>query len=85
MSRPFNMPDEFVEGFQKAGESLWRSLGWMPAQNGHDGAKPASALDASARLAQLQAEHLTRLYQLTEHVLKSAAGAQSEGAIEPPH
>ena len=38
MDRPFNMPDEFVEGFMKAGASLWRSLGWTP--NGdRDGAE----------------------------------------------
>ena len=29
INRPFNMPDEFVDGFMKAGASLWRSLGWI--------------------------------------------------------
>ncbi len=40
MNRPFNMPDEFVEGFMKAGASLWRSLGWTPNAD-RDGTGPA--------------------------------------------
>lgn len=82
MNRPFNVPDEFVEGFLKAGESLWRSLGWAPNSD-RDGANLGSALNLSGRLAELQAEHMKRLYQLTEHVIKSAAGVQGEGGIEP--
>ena len=38
MNRPFNMPDEFVDGFMKAAASLWRSLGWAPSADG-DGTK----------------------------------------------
>ncbi len=26
MKRPFNMPDEFVQGFVKAGQDLWEAL-----------------------------------------------------------
>src|SRR5438045_2189051 len=82
MNRPFNMPDEFVEAFTKANASLSRSLGWTPNAD-RDGACVSSALGASERLAELQAEHLTRLYQLTESVIKSAAGVQTEAAVEP--
>ncbi|MEH2535372.1 hypothetical protein V1277_005328 [Bradyrhizobium sp. AZCC 1588] len=83
MNRPFNMPDEFVDGFMKAGASLWRSLGWIPGADG-DGTKLTSALGSPGRIAELQAEHLMRMYQLTEHVIKSAAGVQAEAALEPP-
>ena len=83
MNRPFNMPDEFVEGFMKAGASLWRSLGWTPNADRND-ASVSSALSSSGRLAELQADHLMRLYQLTEGVFKSAAGMQTEAALEPP-
>jgi polyhydroxyalkanoate synthase len=82
MNRPFNMPDEFVEGFMKAGASLWRSLGWAPAADG-DGTALGSSPGSSARIAELHADHLMRLYQLTENVFKSAAGMQTEAALEP--
>ena len=82
MNRPFNMPDEFVDGFMKAAASLWRSLGWAPSADG-DGTKFNSALRSSERIAELQADHLTRMYQLTEHVIKSAEGVQTESALQP--
>jgi polyhydroxyalkanoate synthase len=82
MNRPFNMPDEFVDGFTKAAASLWRSLGLAPGADG-DGTKFGSAGSSSGRLAELQADHLMRMYQLTEHVIKSAAGVQTEAALEP--
>ncbi|PJG56360.1 class I poly(R)-hydroxyalkanoic acid synthase [Bradyrhizobium forestalis] len=81
MNRPFNMPDEFVDGLMKAGGSLWRSLGG--AANGErDGAVLGSPLDSSARIAQLQADYLKGLYQLSEHIIKSSAGGQGEAAVE---
>jgi polyhydroxyalkanoate synthase subunit PhaC len=82
MNRPFNMPDEFVDGFMKAGASLWRSLGWAPDAD-RDGTRFSAALSSPGRIAELQADHLMRLYQLTEHVIKSAAGLQTEAALEP--
>src|SRR6267154_5301258 len=83
MNRPFNMPDEFVDGFVKAGASLWRSLGWT-ADADREGTGAGAALGSPGRIAELQADHLMRLYQLTEHAIKSAAGLQAEAAVEPP-
>src|ERR1044072_2924118 len=71
MNRPFNMPDEFVEAFVKAGASLWGSLGSAAPGGGGE------------RFAELQADYLKRWFQLTQAALTSAAGAQSEAAIEP--
>lgn len=82
MDRPFNMPDEFVDGFAKAGASLWRSLGW-PINGEGDGAMPNSLPAPSGRIAELQADYLKGLYQLTEHFMTSAAGGQGNGGIEP--
>jgi len=82
MNRPFNMPDEFVEAFTKASASLWRSLGLTPNAD-REAASVGTALSSSGRFAELQADHLMRLYQLTESVIKSAAGVQSEAAVEP--
>lgn len=81
MSRPFNMPDEFVDALVKAGASLWRSLGAASAFSG--GADESSAMDSTARLAELQVDHLRRFYALAEHVLTAGAGVESEGAVEP--
>ncbi|MFB9268121.1 class I poly(R)-hydroxyalkanoic acid synthase [Bradyrhizobium erythrophlei] len=81
MKRPFNMPDEFIDGFMKAGVSLWRSLGRMTiADDG--GTKWGSALNSSERIAQLQAEHLMRLY---DHATKFVTGVQAESTPEPTH
>jgi polyhydroxyalkanoate synthase len=83
MTRPFNMPDEFVDSFAKAGASLWRSLGW--ATNGErDGTTVSSPLASSGRIAELQADYLKGLYRLTEHFITSAAGGQGNGSVEPP-
>ena len=46
MNRPFNMPDEFVEAFVKAGASLWGALGLAPG-------------GAGARIAAVSYTHLT--------------------------
>ena len=70
MNRPFNMPDEFVEAFVKAGASLWGALGLAPG-------------GAGARIAELQAEYLKRSVELTEALFASAAGGRGDAAIEP--
>ena len=44
----------------------------------------SSALGPSGRIAELQADYLKGLYQLTEHIIKSAAGGRSEGGVETP-
>ena len=42
-----------------------------------------ATLNSSERIAELQADHLLRLYQLTEQAFKSAAGVQGEDSVEP--
>jgi len=81
MNRPFNMPDEFVDACVKAGASLWRSIACAPPADG--GAETRLVMDSPSRIAELQADHLRRLYALTEHALKTSAGIESEAAIEP--
>lgn len=82
MDRPFNIPDEFVDGFAKAGASLWRSLSW-PINGESDGAMRNSPLAPSGRIAELQADYLKGLYRLTEHFMTSAAGGQGNGVSNP--
>jgi poly[(R)-3-hydroxyalkanoate] polymerase subunit PhaC len=81
MNRPFNMPDEFVDGFMKAGASLWRTLGGT-VNGERDGAAVSSARGSSERIAELQADYLKGLYQLSEHIIESAGGGRSEAAVE---
>jgi polyhydroxyalkanoate synthase len=78
MNRPFNIPDEFVDAFMKAGASVWQS----PKED-RDGAKFNAALGSSGRIAELQTEYLMRAYQLADHVIKSSIGLQTEATIEP--
>src|SRR5262249_34362949 len=72
MNRPFNMPDEFVDGLMKAGVSLWQTLGGM-ANGERDDATPSSPLGSSGRIAELQADYLKGLYQLSERIIQGAA------------
>ena len=80
MDRPFNMPDEFVDAFVKAGASLWRSLA-TPVDGG--GTDTGAVMDFSSRIVELQADHLRRFYALAEHTVKASAGIESEAAVEP--
>ncbi|TGN89952.1 class I poly(R)-hydroxyalkanoic acid synthase [Bradyrhizobium yuanmingense] len=82
MDRPFNMPDEFVDAFAKAGASLWRSLGW-PTNDERNGAMINPSLASSGRIAELQVEYLKGLYQLSEHLVASAMDGKGNGGIEP--
>ncbi|GLR83407.1 PHA/PHB synthase family protein [Bradyrhizobium iriomotense] len=81
MNRPFNMPDEFVDAFVKAGASLWRSL--ASASTAVDRTEAGSVMESTGRLVELQADYLRHLYALTEHALKTSAGTQAEAAVEP--
>jgi len=83
MNRPFNMPDEFVDGFMKAGASFWRSLGGA-AVGERDGTAVNSPLGSSERIAELQADYLKGLYRLSEHIIKSAGAGQGEESVETP-
>ncbi|MGY8630944.1 class I poly(R)-hydroxyalkanoic acid synthase [Bradyrhizobium sp. 14AA] len=81
MDRPFNMPDEFVDAFVKAGASLWRS--WASASVATGDAETRSIMESPSRIAELQAEYLRRLYVLAEDAFKSSAGIESVTAVEP--
>lgn len=82
MDRPFNVPDEFVQGFMKAGASLWRSLAWTAIADG-DGAKPDQKSRALARFAELQTDHSRYLFQLADHATQLAAGLRTEAVLNP--
>jgi len=82
MNRPFNVPDEFVDGFMKAAASMWRSLGWAP-NTAWDSATSSSVPASSALIAKVQTDYLMRLCLLAEHAIKSSAGMQTEAIVEP--
>ena len=78
MAGPFNMPDEYVQGFFKAGQSLVQSLAGV-----HSDAPAGAVAPAGTALAQLQAVYWQRQMALWAGMLSSAAGTAQEPAVAP--
>ncbi|MCB1713729.1 MAG: class I poly(R)-hydroxyalkanoic acid synthase [Candidatus Competibacteraceae bacterium] len=87
MALPFNVPNEFVEGFFKAGQSLWQAM--LPGM-----AEPSAnwftqaftnALDSNqtAQLTDLQRGYFQQQMTLWSHMMAHAAGESVESVIEP--
>ena len=65
MSSPFNMPDEYVQGFFKAGQSLLQALTPIAGSTGSTGSAEASASPARvAPLAELQLNYFQQQFRL---------------------
>ena len=80
MASPFNMPDEFVQGFFKSGQSLLKAFG-----GGHGGS-PSGAWHAPALpLAPLQMQAQTRYWEqqmtLWSGILTGASGPGREPVV----
>jgi polyhydroxyalkanoate synthase subunit PhaC len=76
MNSPFNMPDEYVQGFFKAGQSLLQAL--TPLQS------PPNEIAAPARgapLAELQVNYLQQQLALWARMM--AGGASAEPQVAP--
>ena len=81
MKRPFNMPDEFVQGFVKAGQDLWEAL--AASRPEHDAplrpseeqtnANPALARSLAA-LADLQTTYCLQQFALWTNIAAIASG-----------
>ena len=71
MSSPFNMPDEYVQGFFKAGQSLMQAL-MTPASGPNEIVAPAR----SAPLAELQLSYLQQQFALWTQMMAGGAAAQ---------
>ena len=70
MSAPFNLPDEYVQGFFKAGMSLLQNMTPQPGPAGE--VAPATG---AAPLAELQLGYLRQQMELWGHMMTAAGGA----------
>src|SRR5579859_7624165 len=78
MAAPFNMPDEFVQGFFKSGQSL------LHAFTGMSGDAPASAGSTPVlALAQAQAHYWQQQMALYMGMVASATGKTPEPTVRP--
>jgi polyhydroxyalkanoate synthase len=78
MTSPFNVPDEFVQGFFKAGQSLLQAFAGV----GPVSASPAADTSNSS-LLQVQARYWQQQTALWMGILSSAAGRGQEPVIAP--
>jgi polyhydroxyalkanoate synthase len=81
MSSPFNMPDEYVRGFFKSGQTLLQAYTGAAS---HTGELPVSPMQQSClALAQAQAHYWQQQMALYMGMVASAAGTKAEPAIAP--
>jgi polyhydroxyalkanoate synthase len=77
MNSPFNMPDEYVQGFFKAGQSLLQAMTPLAGSTG----APASPSPAGP-LAQLQLNYLQQQLALWARMMSSPGGSEPVVASE---
>ena len=80
MAAPFNVPDEFVQGFFKAGQSLVQSFAGMR----HD-APAGAGSSAGPALAQVQARYWQQQMALWAGMVASASSKGQEPVVAPEH
>jgi len=76
MNSPFNMPDEYVQGFFKAGQSLLQAL-----TPGAGSADAAASPARGAPLAELQLNYFQQQFALWARMMSGPGG--SEGVVAP--
>jgi polyhydroxyalkanoate synthase subunit PhaC len=81
MASPFNMPDEFVQGFFKSGQTLLQAYTGAAA-NTADASVPAAKTPALA-LAQAQAHYWQQQMALYMGMIANARGQKPEPAVQP--
>ena len=81
MSSPFNVPDEYVRGFFKSGQTLLQAYTGAAS---HAGELPVSPMQQSClALAQAQAHYWQQQMALYMGMVASASGAKAEPAVAP--
>ena len=81
MAAPFNMPDEFVRGFFKSGQTLLQAY---TGAAGTTGEAPSSPVKLPAlALAQAQAHYWQQQMALYMGMMASATGKAAEPAVQP--
>jgi polyhydroxyalkanoate synthase len=81
MASPFNMPDEFVQGFFKAGQTLLQAY---TGAAGHAGDAPSVPANQPAlALAQAQAHYWQQQMALYTGMMARATGMSTEPTVQP--
>ena len=75
MATPFSLPDEFVQGFFKSGQSLWQSMLQNPMASPPEG--------TGTPLMTLQLGYLQQQFELWTHMMASMSGQTSEPVVTP--
>ena len=88
MATPFNVPDEFVQGFIKSGQSLWQAMAPNPAaqlaQFGTLAAPGAAAAPTTPwPLAELQLSYFQQQLALWTRMMAGAVGGSAEPVVTP--
>ena len=84
MAAPFNMPDEFVRGFFKSGQTLLQAYTGAAGNTGEAPAAPLSSAKLPAlALAQAQAHYWQQQMALYMGMVASATGQKPTPAVEP--
>ena len=88
MASPFNVPDEYVQGFIKSGQSLWQAMTPGPVKEiAPSGPAPASVeatVGADAgQLAELQLNYFQQQLALWTRMMVNATGPPVEPVVEP--
>src|SRR4051812_48712858 len=79
MSSPFNMPDEYVQGFFKAGQNLMRAL--TPASATIGTGSESVSLAGAAPLVELQLNYFQQQLALWARMMAAPVG--SEPVVAP--
>ncbi len=88
MASPFSVPNEFVQGFIKSGQSLWQAMATDPVtQIALFGSAPVPAEAAvaagSGHLAELQLNYFQQQLALWTRMMVNATGQPVEPVVEP--
>src|ERR1700688_2600087 len=86
MTSPLNVPDEYVQGFIKSGQSLWQAMALSPAaQLPRFGAStaPAEAAAGAAPVAELQLNYFQQQLALWTRMMANVAGQPAEAVVVP--
>src|SRR5690242_3939830 len=81
MAAPFNMPDEFIQGFFKSGQTLLQAYTGASGKLG-EAPSTSSGIPALA-LAQAQAHYCQQQMALYAGMMAHATGQKSEPAVQP--
>lgn len=80
MASPFNMPDEFIQGFFKSGQTLLQA--WAGAARSADASSASSEPLSALTLAQAQAHYWQQQMALYLSMVASAAGQKPEPIVQ---